>query len=141
MSEQIDDAVRADVAAAHGLDPSAADLLTGSTLDAVEQSAQRLSALVESSRTSAEQAEPTDALRRALDPQSRAQRRRELARRLAAGPTQPRGEGGRFESRRVSFDGGARPRLPAPPETLEQASLRLVLAARATGRSSGGWSA
>ncbi len=97
------DALRVEVAAAHGLDEGAAPFLVGSTLVEIEQSAQELVGLIGSANDPHPASAPFAGL---VDPRLKAERKRALARLLIGPPAQPRDEHGRFAAR--GFDGGAR---------------------------------
>jgi hypothetical protein len=103
--------VRSEVAAGRGLDARAAGLLTGTTLEEIETSADALVKLIDARRVRQDQ-EPPDMLTAARTEQAR--RKQELTARLTRRSPQPRDELGRYASRARTFDGGARRPVPAP---------------------------
>jgi hypothetical protein len=122
------DQLRAEAAAARGLDPAAARLLTGTTIAEVEESADELARLVgQHEQADADQPEQpgSDFFARAAADKQR--RRSELLDALTGRPRPERDQRGRFAS--GGFDGGARQSLPAQPETHEQ-TLTRILASR-----------
>jgi hypothetical protein len=128
MSEGLE-AIRAEVASAHGLDARALPFITGSSLEEIESSATALAKLVDTSRVRREE-EPTDLLTAARA--ERVERKRELAALLTRPSPQPRDHTGRFAAR-GGFDGGARaPALArANPEAEHSATVaRLISESR-----------
>jgi hypothetical protein len=128
------DQLRAEAVAARGLDPAAARLLTGTTVAAIEQSADALARLIgqREQADADEHAQPGSGFfeKAAADKQ---RRRSELLDALCGRPQpQPsaeRDEQGRFV-RHGSFDGGSRTPPPAPPPTHVQ-TLAWLLASKA----------
>jgi hypothetical protein len=127
VSEPASDAeLRRAIAAEHGLDPKAAPLLVGESIEELEASAAALARLIGERREEPER-EPAPApdvfgaARRAKDA-----KRRALLDALGGRAPQPRDEQGRF----TGFDGGARQPMPTrrPPE-LEHNELVVRLAA------------
>jgi hypothetical protein len=100
------DGLRAEVAAAHGLDADAAGFLTGSTVEEVEESAVALVKLL-GERGQAEDV-GADLFTRAAA--QKARRKETLLAALSGPAPQPRDAGGRY----ASFDGGARTPAPSP---------------------------
>ena len=111
--------VREAVAAKHGLPARAAILLHGDTVEEVEQSAERLTTLVES-HDPGEPPQPPSILEWARA--EKAARQRSLIDALTGRQPQPRDDQGRFvESAGTGgFDGGARPLMPPEPLTADQ---------------------
>jgi hypothetical protein len=113
------DQLRAEAAAARGLDPAAAQFLTGATLAEIEQAADDLARVIGQH----EQADAGQSVQFGSDFFSRAaadkqRRRREFLGALTGRPRQERDEQGRFVS--GGFDGGARKSPPAPMPTHDQ---------------------
>jgi hypothetical protein len=124
--------LRLEVAAAHGLDPEAAQFLDGATLEQLEAQAAKLAELLAASRP-ADQPEPQPTL---ADVFANADARKQLRRRtlcaaLHPRESQPRDEQGRY-ARPASFDGGARPLAPRPL-THDQVLAAALAAERARG--------
>ena len=139
-----DEELRLDVAAAHGLPEVAARILTGSSLAELEASAAELARFVADHRARQDPDEQTDprpgALRDAAT--AKAERNAALERAFAPRLTQPRDDHGRFEARPVSFDGGARPRVPSfrsPEREHDELIGRLAVQARVAGSRSTGF--
>jgi hypothetical protein len=99
------EALREEIAASRGLDPRAAKLLTGTTLEEVEASADELVKLLD---RGGREEEPTDLFASARADQAR--RKQALLTALAGRSEQPRDDRGRYGS----FDGGARQPVPTP---------------------------
>lgn len=100
------EALRREVATAHGLGPAAVPLITGETVEQVEATAARLARVLNTGNHPEPKRKPEpprDVFAEASA--AKAQRKRELAA-LFSGRPQPRDELGRFAA--TSFDGGAR---------------------------------
>jgi hypothetical protein len=111
-----DKALRRFVAAEHGLDWRAANLLQGATVDELERSAEKLANLIGSHREEEEEPAPTDIFRAAR--QATAERKHGLGM-LLSGREQPRDTIGRYSKPADGFSGGARQPVPRR-ETHEQ---------------------
>jgi hypothetical protein len=125
------DHVRHEIARARGLGQDATTFLNGTTVTEIERQAGALANLI---GTSGDRGEPDPAATPA-DPIStaianRQAQKRRLAAMIIGRPEQPRDELGRFASRSVSFDGGARgrplPTAPSPEQQHDQAILALA---------------
>jgi hypothetical protein len=125
------EALRVEVAVAHGLGMNAAAFLDGATVEEIEAQAVNLARLVAAERKE-EQPHP---LALALDPAERARRKRQLTELFTTGPRQARDERGRFASR--GFDGGARMSLPVR-KSPEQAHDELIVQLAGLSRTFGG---
>jgi hypothetical protein len=117
--------VRMSVASERGLPESAADLLVGSSIAEVEESADALVGLLAKyGREQQPVPEQVDPIAAALA--GKAERKRALAEAIIGPRRQPRDEQGRF----TSFDGGARPTMPTwrhdPIVEHDQAVTRLA---------------
>ena len=112
MSEPNLDQLRAEAVQARGLDPAAAQFLTGTTLADVEQSADDLARLIRQR----EQADASDLFTRASADKQR--RRSELLGALSGRPLPERDEQGRFAT--GGFDGGSRTPPPPPAPSHDQ---------------------
>jgi hypothetical protein len=123
-------ALRAEIASARGLDPSAVKFLTGRTLVELEASADALERLLTTNRPTESEQVDTIADLVARDRVGKTQRRRALAASLHAPPPQPRDDRRRFAA---GFDGGARRSLPIAASP-EQAHGQLVAELVATSR-------
>jgi hypothetical protein len=107
------EALKREVAVQRGLGVDAARFLSGEALDQIEQSAAELSALVEMHGRQQPEPAQVDPITAALA--SKAQQKRALAETILGRPQQARDERGRYTSRTVSFDGGARGSTVQPP--------------------------
>ena len=121
MSEPSLDKLRAEAVDARGLDPAAARLLTGTTVDEIERSADELARLIGERAETGEREQPgSDLFARAAADKER--RRSDLLGALSGRPRQPepvaRDDQGRFVS--SGFDGGSRTPPPSPPPSHEQ---------------------
>jgi hypothetical protein len=122
VSEPTLDQFRAEAVAARGLDPAAAQFLTGTTVAEIKQSADDLARLIRQR----EQADADEREQPASDLFTRAaadkqRRRSELLGALTGRPPpepQPRDEQGRFAS--GGFDGGSRTPPPSPVPSHDQ---------------------
>jgi hypothetical protein len=111
MSEPLD-ALRAEVAAGHGLPAGAESFLTGSTLEEIEAEADALVKVLGASERQPEPEPALDPITAAL--RQKQQKRQQLVAAVIGRRQQPRDRQGRFT---VSFDGGARQPVPPPPPT------------------------
>jgi hypothetical protein len=123
----VDADVREAVCAQHRLDPKkAASFLTGESLAELDESAERLARLLETSRHDEEPPAPVDPITAAIA--GRQAQKRRLADLIIGRrpPQQPRDEHGRY----ASFDGGPRgqpiPTAPSPEQQHDQAILALA---------------
>jgi hypothetical protein len=138
------DELRAEIAIRYAIPETAAVFLTGETVEAIEESASKLAALIDTRRDQDLDDQQPDPLSDALwhGPALKQARQRALVRILHGPPMPPRDERGRFASTRsgggrqtAGFDGGARqPLLPQPSLTPEQAHDRIVVGLTALGR-------
>ena len=118
MSEPNLDQLRAEAVQARGLDPAAAQFLTGTTLADVEQSADDLARLIRQREQPTRRAEQpaSDLFTRAAADKQR--RRSELLGALSGRPLPERDEQGRFAT--GGFDGGSRTPPPPPAPSHDQ---------------------
>jgi hypothetical protein len=129
VSEPGLDRFRAGAVAARGLDPAAAQFLTGTTITDIEQSADDLASVIRQR----EQADADEREQPASDFFTRAaadkeRRRSELLDALTGRSRQERDEQGRFVS--AGFDGGARRSPPAATPTHDE-TLSMLFSTKA----------
>jgi hypothetical protein len=113
-----DTELRQAVARAHGLDPEAAPLLIGETVDELDASAAKLARLIAErhEQETAAAATPGPFTNMAAE---RARRKAELAAIFTGRPVQPRDEQGRY-ARAGEFHRGARESAPRPAQSHDQ---------------------
>jgi hypothetical protein len=116
--------LRRAVAAVHGFDWKAANLLQGETVEELERSAAKLANLIGTHRQ--EEQAPTDIITAAR--RATAERKHRLAM-LLTGREQPRDTAGRYSKPATSFDGGARDQasMKGPPEAEHNATLMTAI--------------
>jgi hypothetical protein len=109
------DQLRHTIASEHGLSPTAAKLLSGTSVSELEASADALERLLADYDARAQETEPaaTNLLTAARAKQQ--ERKRRLHALLTGHPEQPRDARGRYAARGGGFDGGAARQTPALP--------------------------
>jgi hypothetical protein len=132
MSTELD-ALRGEVAAAHGLPAGAAGFLTATSLEGLERQAAGLKALTPPSQ---EPVSAPDPITVALA--TKTERKTAALAIFTGRPPQPRDQAGRFTS--SGFDGGARQPLPAPRDAMAEHGQWVAALARASRNHSGGGS-
>jgi hypothetical protein len=108
------DALRGEVATQHGLDPRAASLLSGETVQELEENATELAHFVHTHARDEEPVVEVDPIGTALA--GKAERKRQLAATILRPPLPSRDEQRRFA--KSGFDGGARLPVPEPSDPL-----------------------
>jgi hypothetical protein len=126
------EALRREVAAAHGLGAEAATFLTGTTSEQLEASAGALAGLLGGG---GDQRGQDSATEQGLLTGAAAAKQRKQEALLAAllGRPQPRDESGRFTTRAIGFDGGARQPVPvatSPQQAHAELLGHLITASR-----------